>query len=272
MNGVITMSLKNEVYYHWSEVMFKSILRYVDVDFALVYDDLNLFKKYNLDKIVKYPIYLPNVENPYMFKYELINVSPFDNTIFFDADTIILKDITPLFDEQFLSVCGEWNDGWLYNEYSPFTPNPLKITQEYKLKKLYSTYSGFIRFEKTDFYVNLFKEILNKTHYNKSINKLYGRGFMPDEYFLNLSISDLNLKRFVPIKLYHSNLNDNMGQYYGYSFQGNEDIKVNGLETILTEMVNDINIGYYTLGGSKTHPDKELRNNKITLKVKNKLI
>ena len=76
----------------------------------------------------------------------------------------------------------------------------------------------------------------------------------------------------MPIKLYHSNLNDNMGQYYGYSFQGNEDIKVNGLETILTEMVNDINIGYYTLGGSKTHPDKELRNNKITLKVKNKLI
>ena len=91
MNGVITMSLKNEVYYHWAEVMFKSILRFTDVDFALVYDDENLFKKYNLDKIVKYPMHLLNVENPYIFKYELVNVSPFDNTIFLDADTVILK-------------------------------------------------------------------------------------------------------------------------------------------------------------------------------------
>ena len=43
MNGVITISLNKEIYYHWSEVLFKSILLYSNVDFALVYDNEEWF-------------------------------------------------------------------------------------------------------------------------------------------------------------------------------------------------------------------------------------
>ena len=104
MNGVITIALNEEKYYHWTEILFKSILLYTDIEFCLVYDNTEWFTKYNLDKIVKYPIHKSDIQNPYLFKYELIEYTPFDNTIFLDSDTIIFKDITPLFSEQFLCI------------------------------------------------------------------------------------------------------------------------------------------------------------------------
>lgn len=258
MKGVITISLKKEIYYHWSEVLFKSILLHTDMEFALVYDNEEWFKKYNLDKLVKYPIYKTDIENPYIFKYELIKHSPFDDTIFFDADTIIFKDINPLFNEQFLSICGEWNNEWIYNEYSPFTPDVNEITKTYKLHKLYSAYSGFIRFEKTDFYYDLFNSVVLNHHFDKKIHKIYGREHMPDEYFLNLSISKLNLKKFIPIKLYYSNPNDSINDYYGFTFQNKRDFKIKNLESIMMDIIHKIGVEYYDLISTKLKPKKSL--------------
>jgi hypothetical protein len=266
------MALKSEVYYHWVEVLFKSILLHCDVKFALIYDNDEYYRKYNLDNIVDYPIFKKDIINPYTFKYELIKHTPFDNTIYFDADTIILKDITPLFNEQFVSVCGEWDKEWIYNDYSPFSPNPEKIVEKYNLNKLYSTYSGYIRFEKNDFYYDVFKKIILNKHYNKQISKIYNRGFMPDEYFLNMSISDLELKKFIPIKLYYSKTEDGLEHYYGYTFQGNNDIKLINLETVIGEVITKIGIRSYMLGSSKYNQQKELNNSKITMKTNDKLI
>lgn len=257
MNGVITICLKEEIYYHWTEVLFKSILLYSDIDFSLIYDNEDWFKKYNLDKIVKYPIYKTDIENPYTFKYELINYSPFDNTIFFDADTIIFKDIKPLFDKQFLSICSEWNNGWIYNEFS-FINDVEKIVKERELNKFYSAYSGYIRFEKTEFYFTLFKKILENMHFDMRIAKMYSKMIMPDEYFLDISISDLELIKFIPIKLYFSNPNDNINDYYGFTFQSKRDIKIRGLESILMDVIQKIGIKYYDLVSTKIKPNKEL--------------
>lgn len=257
MNGVMTICLKEEIYYHWAEVLFKSVLLYSNVEFSLVYDNNDWFRKYNLDKIVKYPIYKNEIKNPYTFKYELIQYSPFDNTIFFDADTIIFKDITPLFNEQFLSICSEWDNGWIYNEFS-FVKDVEKIIKEKQLKKFYSAYSGYIRFEKTKFYFDLFQKILKNIHFDMSIVKMYSKMIMPDEYFLDISISDLELNKFIPIKLYYSNPKDDINEYYGFTFQGNRDFKIKNLETIIIDTIRKIGVNYYDLISTKIKPKKEL--------------
>jgi hypothetical protein len=258
MNGVISVSIGDEVYYRWVEVLFKSILLHTNVEFALIYDNIDFFKKYNLDKIVKYPIYKTDIDNPYLFKYKLIEHSPFDNTIFFDADTIIFKDISPLFSNQFLSICGEWSDNWLYNYYSPFTPNVNKIVKKYNLKKLYSTYSGYIRFEKSDFYQNLFKEVISNYHFDNRIYDIYDRPYMPDEYFLNISISNLELEKFIPIKLYYTDCNDDIGKYYGFTFQNCIDIKIKNLDSFILNTLKKINISNYPLSIVKSKVNKEI--------------
>jgi hypothetical protein len=272
MNGVITICLKKEIYYHWSEVLFKSILLYTNVDFALVYDNQEWFNKYNLDKLVKYPIYKSDIENPYTFKYELINHSPFDNTIFFDADTIIFKDISPLFNEQFLSICAEWDDEWIYNDFS-FIKNVEKVVSIFGLQKLYSAYSGFIRFEKTNFYFNLFQKILNNIHFDINIARLYNM-IMPDEYFLDISISDLNLNKFIPIKLYYSDSVDDINKYYGFTFQNCTDIKIEHLDSLIVDTLKKIGISNYLLSIVKSKINKEINiiNNQLVINPIKKMI
>lgn len=266
MKGVISICLKNEIYYHWVEVLFKSILLHANIEFSLVYDNELYFKKYNLDKLVKYPIYKTDIVNPYLFKYELINYTPFDNSIFFDADTIIFKDITPLFSEQFLSICAEWDSEWIYDDFS-FIKKPEDIVKIYNLKKLYSAYSGYIRFEKTNFYYNLFKKVLANEHYNRRINKIYSREFMPDEYFLNISISDLKLNRFIPIKLYYSNHMDDLTNYYGYTLQGSNKVELEYLNDMVVPLFTNIEIKNYLLLNLRNRVNKELIifNNKLRM-------
>jgi hypothetical protein len=237
-NGVITICLNKEMYYHWSEILFKSILIHTNIDFALVYDNEEWFKKYNLDKLVKYPIYKTDIQNPYLFKYELINYTPFDNTIFLDADTIIFKDITLLFNEQCVSICSKWDGEWIFNKFS-FIDNPNEVVKKFKLNKLYSAYSGYLRFEKTDFYKELFKKILNQTDWDEILVKKYGRSIMPDEYYLNLTISNYLFKEFIPIQIYFmgNNVSENV---FGYSYQGYLNNKIN--IQILNQIKNTLNI------------------------------
>jgi hypothetical protein len=262
MNGVISISLKNEIYYHWVEVLFKSILDKTDIEFCLVYDNKDFFKKYNLDKIVKYPIYKTDIINPYLFKYELIDYTPFDNTIFFDADTIIFKDISDLFDKQFLSICAKWDDDWIYNDFS-FISNPTEVVKKHNLNKFYSAYSGYIRFEKTNFYYNLFKKVLSNEHYDYKVFKKYARDFMPDEYFLNLSISNLDLKKHIPIKLYYLKSNDSIQDYYGYSFQGNFNLIDMELKENINKTLKKILVDMYLIGGTKFNSTKQFKNLEI---------
>lgn len=262
MNGVIGISLGNEIYYHWVEVLFKSILFNTDIEFCLIYDNQKYFEKYNLDKIVKYPIYKTDITNPYLFKYELIKHTPFDNTIFFDADTIVFKDISDLFDKQFLSICGEWNNEWIYNYFS-FISNPKEIIKKYNLNKFYSAYSGYIRFEKKDFYYNLFEQVILNEHYDYKIFKKYSRDFMPDEYFLNLSITSLDLKKHIPIKLYYLNSSDSIENYYGYTFQGNFNFIDKEIKEYIQKTLNNIFIDEYLIGGTKFNNLKKFKNSKI---------
>jgi len=241
-NGVITIATHKEIYYHWSEVLFKSILQHTNIDFALVYDNEEWYQKYNLNTLIKYPIYRKDIDNPYLYKYKLIEVTPFDNTIFFDADTIIFKDISDLFEKQAFSVCSEWDEKYLYNDFS-FVQNPKEIVDTYKLKKLYSIYSGFLRFEKTDFYKKLYKNVLKNEHHNDKIFKQYNRGVMPDEFFLNITTSDLELKRFIPIQLYYiEGIIDNT---YGYSFQGNPKIKHPQIMKEIKKTISSLNINIH---------------------------
>lgn len=232
MQGVITLSLIHERYYKWAEILFKSILNFTSIDFALVYDNEEYLKKYNLDKLVKYPIKKTDIDNPYLYKYKLIECTPFSNTIFFDADTVITKNIQPLFNTQSIAVYGEWDKEWLYNDFS-FINNPELTVKKHNLKKLYSAYSGYLRFEDSTFYKELFNNVIGKVHHDNYFYKIYKREVMPDEYFLNLSITELELKKFTPIQLaFSKNLLDE-DEYYGYSYQGTGKVESNKAKDVL---------------------------------------
>jgi hypothetical protein len=192
----------------------------------------------------------------------------------FPTKGVGFKDITPLFNQQFLSICGEWSDNWLYNYYSPFTPNVSKIVKKYNLKKLYSTYSGYIRFEKSDFYQNLFKKVISNYHFDNRIYDIYDRPYMPDEYFLNISISNLELGKFIPIKLYYTDCNDDISKYYGFTFQNSTDIKIENLDSFILDTLKKIGINNYLLSIVKSKINKEINiiNNQLVINSIKKMI
>ena len=47
----------------------------------------------------------------------------------FPKEGIIFKDITPLFNEQCVSICSEWNGEWIFNKFS-FIDNPEEIVKK----------------------------------------------------------------------------------------------------------------------------------------------
>jgi hypothetical protein len=151
--------------------------------------------------------------------------------------------------------------------------NPNKITSQFGLQKLYSAYSGFIRFEKTDFYFNLFKKILNNIHFDKRIAKLYNM-IMPDEYFLDISISDLNLNKFIPIKLYYSDSVDDINKYYGFTFQNCTDIKIEHLDSFILNTLKKIEITNYVLSIANYKQNKEINiiDNQLVINLIKKMI
>ena len=74
---------------------------------------------------------------------------------------------------------------------------------------------------------------------------------MPDEYFLNISISDLVLEKFIPIQLFH--IDEIQTNMYGYSYQGESTIEnkivlnyiKNTLESLnMVLKINNTNIQY----------------------------
>ena len=76
--------------------------------------------------------------------------------------------------------------------------------------------------------------------------KKYGRNIMPDEYYLNLTISNYNFKEFIPIQIYFmgDNVSENM---VGYSYQGylNNRIPIqilNNIKDTLNTLKIDLNI------------------------------
>lgn len=245
MKGVITIASKHERYYYWANQLFNSISLFVDIDFALVYDNEEYFNKYNLNNLVKYPIFISNIDNPYLLKYKLVEYTPFKNTIFFDADTVIFRDITPLFNLQNIAVYGEWKNDWLYKEFGGPLANPQRIASRFNLSKLYSCYSGYLRFSEEN--KSFLEEVINCDYYDKSIQRDYGRGIMPDELFLDITASKLKLSKFTPVRLNLSTNNFDLDEYFGFSYQGVENIKSPVLESVVKRAIKNSHHTKYLL-------------------------
>jgi len=201
-----------------------------NIELALVYDNKEWFSKYHLNEMVNHPIYIEKIEDPYSFRHHLIDYTPFFNTIFIDADTIIFKDISVFFDKQPFCIDGYYDGEKMVDSIiNPFFEDPDTLMKRHNLKRLYSSYTGFMRFEKTDFYKQLFHRVLNNDYYNEKVVERYGRGIMPEDYLFNLTISDMELEYFMPIKVFYSYVNwgnslnaqqDNVEDFYGFTFQG----------------------------------------------------
>lgn len=234
MKGLITISLGDEKYYKWTEILFRSVNLFSTIPLCVVYDNDYLLKKYNLDKLAQFCI-KREFENPYLLKYKLINYTPFTKTIFLDADTIITRDINELFNEQFVGIYGEWDKQWLYKHFS-FVNDPTHTVRKYKLPRFLSAYSGYLSFDQSDYYRVLFDNVLSKVHYDSYYYKIYGREVMPDEYFLDLVVSNYELNKFTPIQLNFSNLSTNEFNFYGYSHQGTGNIRNNRVNKVLKDI------------------------------------
>ena len=90
---------------------------------------------------------------------------------------------------------------------------------------------------------------------------------MPDEYFLDISISDLNLNKFIPIKLYYSDYDDDINNYYGFTFQNCTDIKIKNLDYIILDILIKSNISNNQLSIANYKENKQINiiNNQLII-------
>ena len=97
---------------------------------------------------------------------------------------------------------------------------------------------------------------------------------MPDEYFLDISISDLDLNKFIPIKLYYSNSVDDINEYYGFTFQNCTDIKIEHLDSFILDVFKKINVTNYLLSIANYKENKQINiiNNQIIITPIKKMI
>lgn len=146
--------------------------------------------------------------------------SPFDRTLFLDADTIITRDITPLFNQKYKFQIGVLGDTPNYKWWG----DKEKIHERYGEGYLPKTYSGIIYFEDREIFPTARKIYDN---YDGIVVKW--RGGLPDEYCFNVAILIHKLtmiKKYMPIFFvpYHEKQTayELVKKNYGFTISGLE--------------------------------------------------
>ena len=93
--GFVTLATGKDHYYQLAANLLESYIFSTDsnrMPFAIICDRENEYTK-NFDKVVL----INNPSNSYMDKIEMLNLAPFEENIFIDADSLVYKDINDLF-------------------------------------------------------------------------------------------------------------------------------------------------------------------------------
>jgi len=244
--GVIILALGHAYWGRWAYNLAMS-LKYSspETNITLLYadrgrdqvSDTTLF-----DKILKVDpkYYLTDGRTEYMkVKTALYKLSPYDETIYLDADTIWLnkKSISLLFDElkgiDFTMANRSWlnlEDEFINDKFGVWaSPKYIKDYFKFKEGKFYNLSSEMIYFKKEKEVGKLFADAFKLFDEPLELNRLFNGG-MPDELPFTISMIKNNLYPHIdnytpiyweaanspPLRLEASGLNP----YYGYSMGG----------------------------------------------------
>jgi len=212
MKGVIILATGHSIYGRYALNLAISLRANChNVDICLVCDKQGIadFKEYQLNlfntiKIIDESSYIINGEKHHFFlKTKLYELSPYDETIFFDADTLICpgKNIDFMFSTLSDNDFAIANNGWVdlitgksnvINSYK-FWGEIEAIKEYHKITKLYQTNSTFIYFKKTQENKELF-DLCQQIYLDESAPKEKQTWGYADEYCFNVALSKLNIK------------------------------------------------------------------------------
>jgi hypothetical protein len=182
---------------------------------------------------------IDGVKNYQLFKLKMFDLSPYDRTLYLDADTIInsFKDIGDIFgkctnkDFQPL-VAGLWHNGDKRIHGKKYTHWCKDVNQIYAYHKLsnpvlYQTQTSAICFNKSQKAKEIFK-VAYGTYLDKNLPSIKWAGGYPDEYCINVALSLLDEKIIYPFTPIHCvNTNGEMTsfnilreRFYGMSMAG----------------------------------------------------
>jgi len=244
MNGVIILALKKQSYYHAAANLAMSIKFYnPNINITLVSDMghnahfmAEHYSYFDWIKEIKHEDY--NDENgfsPALGKINTYKYSTYDNTLYIDADTLVLKDLQPLIDK-LSSQNGNFYSNVLgsggYNDdihYQAWATNE-KLWSYFELKKEQTVYT----FNSSWFFFNnKSKSIFEKVLFN------YNNGFvkedlkhnwgntLPDELFFYGTLAQLEINPSVDFDVCFfghmvddRSLDDLQNQYYMFTLYG----------------------------------------------------
>lgn len=164
-----------------------------------IYQHLNPDEQKIFDKIL--PFKKPDNPSPGFFKSQLYDLSPYDETLFIDIDTIALQDISPIIesvkDKEFATVINGTHtlaDGKEFKNMEWATPET--IWRHYKLAEdvtITSTNTSLIWFKKNEVAKKIFAQwqenFLNPIPLNE-LKTQWGGG-QPDELYLNVAMGQI---------------------------------------------------------------------------------
>ena len=272
--GVVLMALNYCEYGHWASTLANS-LRFTspDIKIALICDPIgkrDIAPAYDKD----IDQYIPIPENYYKIdgrniplkaKTFIYDLSPFDETIFIDADLIWLpyKPITELFEKfkdiDFTMSCR--SDARMCDAYDTLIhwAKPRDILAEYpdldKEKRMYNVSSEFIYFKKNQ-KVKDFFELVKQFYLEPKVSYRDFGLQVPDELAYTLAMLHSDIKPhespFVPMywEPFHRirlNSEEMYNKYYGYSAGGNI------LDNLSKDFYNNLAKMYAQRRGKKWH-------------------
>jgi len=210
MNGVLLIAIGDEMYGKMAvtlaaSIKFKSNIQIAVIYTAGIFDNVSQRQKELFDILIPIKISDKGINYTAMeLKTKLYEYTPFENTLFLDADTIVTpnRSIDWVFESLKEIDFAPFNDGYTDDttstlkekevSYDPFIkPNDVRklyfISPKTKLPKVYS---GFIWFKKTP----IAKRIFEKANEILNDNKKVGlwRGVKPDEVCFNVALARLN--------------------------------------------------------------------------------
>lgn len=199
MTGIVSVALKSHLYGRYAFNLCMSLKAIApDIPFTLVADeaalaDLTEGQKFFFDKIIPCPkkyCYDEGKLKPLLTKFHLHELSPYDRTLFLDADTIlnVNANIYALFQELEgigFTMANRGIDGgitdWVDKEY---------LQREFSPDKWYDLSSEVIYFEKGEKSAKVF-ETARDYYDSKELNTTRFAGDQPDEPFFALAMDNL---------------------------------------------------------------------------------
>lgn len=229
--GIVIISLGNSYYARMAYQLAFSIKANNNIAITLVsnnHSTLSDDEKKHFNSIVDFSC---NSNEYLKTKTKLYDLSPYDETLYLDADMIILKDLSPLFESLNDVVFTTAVRGRTHSkEWTAKTSMWGNLTQhKFDDAYWYQMSSEFIYFKKTKEVEQLFKDAVYYYENTEEFNKF--ANVMADEYAFGLACCKNNIyphkEYFTPIYWAHSEkrmmreidpyINEN---YYGYSMGG----------------------------------------------------